>query len=145
LNDYKILVLASLIEKEAAAEEERPLVASVFVNRLSDPDFRPKRLQSDPTSAYGCLAMSDRIPSCAQFHGKITHEINTDPSNTYSTYVHEGLPPTPICNPGIKALSAALNPAKTRYYYFVARGEGHHVFSESYEAHAQAVRTASSK
>jgi len=136
----QILILASMVEKEAREDEERPIIASVFLNRLRDPNFKRKVLQCDPTSGYGCLVHRDRIPSCAEYTGKITHDINVDPANDYSTYVHEGLPPGPISNPGMKSLSAALSPANTKYLYFVARGEGRHTFSETYEAHDTAVK-----
>ena len=136
----QIVILASMVEKEAREDDERPVIASVFVNRLRDPTFKRKVLQCDPTSGYGCLAHRERIPACADYTGKITHDINVDPANDYSTYVHEGLPPGPISNPGLKSLTAALSPSSTRYFYFVARGEGRHAFSETYEAHDTAVK-----
>ncbi len=135
----EIVTLASIVEKEAAHDEERPLIASVFLNRLSDPTFVPKRLHSDPTSAYGCLAMPDRITSCHAFLGRVTPEINADDSNPYTTYRHEGLPPGPIANPGEKSLQAVLVPAESRYLYFFARGEGRHTFSETLAQHNQAI------
>ena len=115
----EIVTLASIVEKEAAVDEERPLIASVFLNRLSDPTFNPKRLQSDPTSAYGCLAMPERIGSCRSYSGRVTPEMNADDANPYTTYRHEGLPPGPIANPGEKSLQAVLVPAETRHFYFV--------------------------
>ena len=136
----EIVTLASMVEKEAAVDEERPLVASVFLNRLRDPAFKRKVLQCDPTSAYGCLALQARVPSCAGFTGKPTHAINVDPLNTYSTYVHEGLPPGPIGNPGMKSLQAVLAPASTRYLYFVVRGDRRHAFSETLDEHNAAVK-----
>jgi UPF0755 protein len=137
----EIVTLASLVEKEAAVDEERPIIASVFLNRLRDPSFKRKLLQCDPTAGYGCLVLRDRVAACAGYAGKITHAINMDPLNTYSTYVHEGLPPGPIANPGLKSLEAVLAPAATKYLYFVARGEGHrHVFSETLEEHGAAVK-----
>jgi UPF0755 protein len=136
----EIVTLASMVEKEAAVDEERPLIASVFLNRLRDPNFRRKLLQCDPTSAYGCLALRDRIPSCAGFSGKPTHAIHVDPLNTYSTYVHEGLPPGPIANPGLKSLEAVVSPATTKYLYFVVRGDRRHTFSENLDEHNTAVK-----
>lgn len=136
----EVLTLASMVEKEAGADDERPLVASVFLNRLLDPSFRPKRLQSDPTAAYGCLAAPDEAPSCAGFTGKPTPAINADAKNRYSTYAHAGLPPGPIANPGVRSIQAVLAPASTRYFYFVATGGGRHTFSETIDAHNQAVR-----
>jgi UPF0755 protein len=135
----EIVTLASIIEKEAAVDDERPVIASVFMNRLRDPSFTPKRLQSDPTSAYGCWAMPD-LASCRAFTGKTTPEMNSDEQNPYSTYRHEGLPPGPITNPGEKSLAAVLAPAETRFLFFVARGEGRHTFSETYAQHNEAIR-----
>jgi UPF0755 protein len=134
----EIIILASMIEKEAAVDEERPIIASVFLNRLRDPSFKKKFLQCDPTAGYGCL-LHPELATCTGYAGKITHDINVDPDNPYSTYTHEKLPPGPISNPGTKSIEAVLAPATTRYLFFVARGEGRHAFSETYEAHAAAV------
>lgn len=136
----EVLTLASLIEKEAAVDEERPLIASVFLNRLLDPSFNPKRLQSDPTSAYGCVAWPEQAPSCAGFTGRVTPAMNQDAKNRYSTYVRAGLPPGPIANPGARSIEAVLSPAPTKYLYFVATGAGRHAFSETLEAHNEAIR-----
>jgi len=136
----EVLTLASLVEKEAAVDEERPLIASVFLNRLLDPSFNPKRLQSDPTSAYGCVAWPDEAPSCAGFTGRVTPAMNQDAKNRYSTYVRPGLPPGPIANPGARSIEAVLAPAATKYLYFVATGAGRHTFSETLEAHNEAIR-----
>jgi UPF0755 protein len=136
----EIVILASMIEKEAAVDDERPVIASVFLNRLRDPAFKRKVLQCDPTSGYGCLALRDRVPACSSYAGKVTHAINADPSNAYSTYVHEGLPPGPIANPGIKSLQAVLSPAASKYLYFVVRGDRRHAFSETLDDHNAAVK-----
>lgn len=138
----EIVILASMIEKEAVMDDERPIVASVFLNRMRDPAFTPKLLQCDPTAGYGCLAVPAAAPSCAQYAGKITHALVADAANPYNTYKHEGLPPGPIANPGARSLEAAMAPASTRYLYFVARGEGRHTFSETYTSHAAAVKGA---
>ncbi len=135
----EIVTLASIIEKEAAVDDERRTIASVFLNRLRDATFKRKVLQSDPTAGYGCLVMKE-LASCASYTGRITHDINADPANLYSTYTHEHLPPGPIANPGAKSLEAVMSPAVTRYFYFVARGEGRHTFSETYEGHVAAVK-----
>ncbi|HEY4013637.1 MAG TPA: endolytic transglycosylase MltG [Polyangiaceae bacterium] len=140
-----VVILASIVEKEAAVDDERPLIASVFLNRMRDPSFKPKRLESDPTAAYGCLVAPERAPSCVTFSGKPTAAIEHDPGNPYSTYTHEGFPPGPIANAGYKSLEAAMAPATSRFYFFVARGEGRHTFSETYEAHAAAVRDGGAK
>jgi UPF0755 protein len=136
----EILTLASMVEKEAAVDDERPIIASVFLNRLRDPGFSPRLLQCDPTAGYGCLVAPARALSCASYTGKITHDIVSDPENPYNTYKHEGLPPGPIANPGARSIDAVLAPATTRFFYFVARGEGRHTFSETYAAHSAAVR-----
>jgi UPF0755 protein len=135
----EVLTLASIIEKEAAVDDERPLIASVFLNRLLDPAFHPKRLQSDPTSSYGCIGWPEEAPSCAAFNGKPTPAINRDPSNRYSTYAHNGLPPGPISNPGARSIEAVLAPAATRFFYFVATGGGRHTFSQDLDTHNEAI------
>jgi UPF0755 protein len=84
--------------------------------------------------------LKDKVPACVGFAGKPTHAINFDPANTYSTYVHEGLPPGPIANPGLKSLQAVLAPANTKYLYFVVRGDRRHAFSETLDEHNTAVK-----
>jgi UPF0755 protein len=122
------LVLASIVEKEAARAEERPHVASVFHNRLK----KRMRLQSDPTIIYGLFGgegMRDH---------PITRE-ELERETPYNTYRIDGLPPTPIANPGRAAIEAVLKPAKTDYLYFVADGTGGHVFSASLNEHNRNV------
>jgi UPF0755 protein len=135
-----VVTLASMVEKEAVADDERPIIASVFLNRLRDPAFHPKHLECDPTAAYGCVVAPERASTCNDFTGKATAPIEHDPNNVYSTYTHEGLPPGPIANPGARSLEAAMAPATTHFFFFVARGEGRHAFSETYEAHLGALR-----
>ncbi len=135
----EVVTLASMVEKEARHDEERPLVASVFLNRLHDESFTPKLLQCDPTAGYGCLVMRDLIPTCSLYTGKVTAAIVHDASNPYSTYAHEGLPPGPIANPGFMSLEAVLSAPHTKYLFFVARGDGRHTFSETFDAHRDAV------
>ncbi len=139
-NVRDVVSLAAIVEKEAAVDDERPLIASVFLNRLRDPAFHPKRLESDPTASYGCVVAPEKAASCATFTGKATAAIQHDPDNPYSTYTHEGLPPGPIANPGARSLEATMSPPPTHYFYFVAKGDGHSTFSETYDAHASAVR-----
>lgn len=127
---YEILTIASIVEKEAANPDEALNVASVFYNRLTDPNFNPKYLGSDATILYA-----------TEFRDKDTltdnSAINASPFNTYT---HTGLPPTPISNPGVSSLKAALNPAKTSYLYFVLDKEaGVHRFSETLAQHQQWV------
>lgn len=119
------LILASIIEKETSVEEERTKVAAVFVTRLK----RGMRLQTDPTVIYGLGESYD---------GNIKRkDLKAD--TPYNTYVHKGLPPTPIALPGRASIVAALHPADTEVVYFVAKGDGTHHFSETYEEHKKAV------
>ena len=143
----EIVVLASLVEKEAAVDEDRPLIASVFLNRLgADLGFAPKFLNCDPTAAYGCTLLkagelAGEIPSCAEYAGKPTPAINNDLRNPYGTYKKEGLPPGPIANPGTKSLEAVMGAPVTRFLYFVAvGGDRRHTFSETLGAHTAVIR-----
>ena len=122
---YQALILASIIEKETGINEERPLVASVFVNRLKG----GMRLQTDPTVIYG---MGET------FDGNIRKKDLTADTE-WNTYTRDGLPPTPIAMPGAASLAAAVKPADTPFLYFVARGDGTHQFSHSLEEHNRAV------
>jgi UPF0755 protein len=140
-----VVTLASMVEKEAVADDERPIIASVFLNRMRDPAFKPKHLECDPTASYGCLVSPEKATSCAEFTGRATAAIEHDPDNPYSTYTHEGLPPGPIANPGARSLEAAMSPASSHFFYFVARGDGRHAFSETYQAHLAAVRAAGAR
>jgi len=124
LSRHAVVTLASLIEKEAVSSEEKPLISSVFHNRLRI----GMPLQSDPTAVYGVRA----------FAGRVTKADIERPS-PYNTYLVKGLPPGPIGNPGADALQAALHPATTQYLYFVARQDGTHQFSRTLEEHNRAV------
>jgi UPF0755 protein len=138
LSPHDVVVLASIVEKEAAKADEKPLIASVFLNRLIDPTFRPLHmLQSDPTATYGCLVQEPPPASCSP--GRPTPAMLRDASNPYNTYRHPGLPPGPISSPGEGALRAVLSPAKTDYLYFVAQGGGRHRFSRTFSEHRGAI------
>jgi len=121
---YQSLVLASIIEKETALPHERPLIAGVFTQRLRS----GMRLQTDPTVIYGIK----------DFDGNITKQ-HLRTYSPYNTYVIHGLPPTPIAISGKAAIRAALHPAHTEALYFVARGDGSHVFSSNLVDHNKAV------
>lgn len=118
------LVMASIVEKETGVPEERPVVASVFVNRLR----QGMRLQTDPTVIYGLTEGRGVL-------GRGIRQSELKKETPYNTYVIEGLPPTPIANPGEESIRAALNPAETKYLFFVADGTGGHVFAETLEEH----------
>ncbi len=128
-SDFQVVILASLIEKETGAAFERPLISSVFHNRLK----KNMRLQTDPTIIYGKALRDGRIEIDIK-KSDLTWE------NPYNTYMRSGLPPGPISNPGFEALKAAVNPAMTEFLFFVSQNDGTHVFSENYEKHGQAVR-----
>ena len=124
LEKHEVVTLASLVEKEAGLEAERPLVSAVFHNRLRG----RIPLQSDPTVIYGLK----------KFTGNLTRKDLRRPS-PYNTYLIKGLPPGPICNPGLSSLQAALLPAEVSYLYFVSKNDGTHFFSKTIREHNRAV------
>ena len=123
------LILASIIEKETALTEERGLVAAVFANRLR----LGMPLQTDPSVVYGVTGGGAPLG-----RGLRRSELKRD--TPYNTYVHKGLPPTPIANPGRQSIRAALNPDDSDYLFFVADGSGGHAFSVTYSEHRKNVR-----
>jgi UPF0755 protein len=138
-DDHKLVVLASIVEKETGRSEERPRIAQVFINRLRMPTFVPKLLQTDPTIVYGCTVATPRSAACLKWDGRIRRIQLDDRENPYNTYTHTGLPPGPISNPGRAALEAVMAPDGTPYLYFVAKNDGTHQFSRTVAEHNAAV------
>lgn len=123
----KTVTMASIIEKETAAPEERPLVASVYYNRLA----KNIALQADPSVIYAELLEGT--------YGGALHHADMQFDSPYNTYRHAGLPPGPIGNPGKTSLEAAMHPAESHFYYFVSDGNGHHRFASDLEEHNKNV------
>ena len=140
-SDRDILTMASIVEKEAVDPAERPRIAQVFMNRLTLPDFKPHRLETDPTIRYGCEVPVQKSAACQgwniqdRLHSAQLH----DKDNPYNTYEHEGLPPGPISNPGKRSIEAVLAPDGSDYLYFVAKDARNHVFSKTFEEHKHNV------
>ncbi|AEV69044.1 endolytic transglycosylase MltG [Acetivibrio clariflavus] len=129
----EIITLASIIEKETALPEEKPIISSVFHNRLKSKDPSLRKLQTDATIQYILFKREGKIKE------KLT-EADTKINDPYNTYLYEGLPPGPICSPGLASIEAALYPEKTDYYYFVAKGDGSHYFSKTLSEHEAAKK-----
>ncbi len=123
LDFYEVIILASIVEREARIEKEKPTIASVYLNRLN----YHYRLQADPTIVY---ALEEQ--------GKIRKKIyykDLSIDSPYNTYKHYGLPPTPICNPSVSSIQAVLEPEETDYFFFFATGTGQHEFTKTYDQH----------
>ena len=123
---YEALILASIIEREAILPSEQEKIASVFLSRLKI----DMKLQADPTSSYGFYGS----------YGKKIGRAVLDDENPYNTYQNKGLPPGPICYPSKGAIDAAIKSSPGDFYYFVAKGDGSHIFSKTYEEHNKAVK-----
>ncbi len=124
LSEHQIITLASIIEKEAKVPSERKLISAVYHNRLK----QGMKLQADPTAVYGTKAWVTTVT---------LNDLKR--RSPYNTYLHKGLPPGPIANPGQGAILAALYPEPVDYLFFVAQGDGSHFFSKDYNAHVKAV------
>ena len=127
LTPYKAVILASIVEKEAQKSEERPVVAGVLFNRL----HKKIRLEVNATLNY---VLADK-------RAWLTND-QLGTQSPYNTYQHRGLPPTPICNPGLASIQAVLDPADVPYLYYVAKGDGSHLFATTFEEHQKNVAQA---
>lgn len=127
---HQVVTLASIIEKETGAPEERPLISSVFHNRLR----KDMRLQTDPTVLYSKLLRTGNLQTNISRVDLVTDA-------PYNTYTRKGLPPGPIANPGVEAMTAAVSPENSPFLFFVSRNDGTHVFTETYKDHSKAVGT----
>ena len=125
---WEMVTLASIVEKETGKPEERPRVAGVFINRLE----KHMRLDSDPTIVYGLVQGKGTL-------GRSITKADLNQSTPYNTYIIDGLPPGPICNPGKAALEAVAKPARSKDLYFVADGTGGHAFAETLDQHQKNV------
>lgn len=128
LNPLQLLTLASIVEKETGAAEERAMISSVFHNRMR----KGMRLQTDPTVIYGIWSAQGK------WNGNISRKDLQTPT-AYNTYTISGLPPGPIANPGFEAMQAAANPVASESLYFVSKNNGTHVFTKDYSQHQKAV------
>ncbi|MEP1142893.1 MAG: endolytic transglycosylase MltG [Henriciella sp.] len=127
------VILASVVEKETASADERPLVAGLFVGRLK----KGMRLESDPTIIYG-VSQGEPLYN-RQGQRRTLYRSEIDRKTDWNTYQIDGLPKTPICNPGRDAIAAVLDPPRTDYVFFVADGKGGHLFAETYAEHQKNV------
>jgi UPF0755 protein len=125
MGEHRLLTLASIVEAETPLDGEKPLIASVYLNRLK----KKMRLQADPTVQFAIPGPARRL-----------YYKDLEIESPYNTYRHAGMPPGPICNPGAPAIMAVLRPASTGYLYFVANGRGGHTFAPTLEAHARNIR-----
>ncbi|HUL00105.1 MAG TPA: endolytic transglycosylase MltG [Nitrospirota bacterium] len=123
-SEHQIITLASIVEKEAKVTSERKIIAAVYLNRLK----KNMRLQADPTAMYGTKAWVTRVT-----------KQDLKRQSPYNTYLHKGLPPGPIANPGRGAILATLYPERTNYLFFVAQGDGTHYFSADFGEHEKAI------
>jgi len=132
LTIFQVVTIASLVEREARLPAERPLIASVYLNRLA----KGMALEADSTVQYA-LGYDARNKT---WWPTLTLEDLRKPVGPYSTYLNVGLPPGPICNPGLASLQAVLEPARTGYLYYFAKGDGSHAFAVTFEEHQENMR-----
>ncbi|CAG0945501.1 Endolytic murein transglycosylase [Anaerolineae bacterium] len=127
---YEAVTLASIIEREAVVANERPIIASVYLNRVKKKMF----LQSDPTAQY---ALGYQAATKQWWKIPVTVDELVSAKSPYNTYLNPGLPPGPICEPSLASITAALEPAQTDYLFFYSKGDGSHAFAKTYEEHLQ--------
>ncbi len=120
------ITMASIIEKETSIEQEKPIIAGVFINRLA----KKMKLQADPTVRYALKYLKNEVLT--------KDDLKLD--SPYNTYKYRGLPPSPICMPGLSSIDAALHPSETKFIYFVADGSGKHLFSETLKEHINNIQ-----
>jgi UPF0755 protein len=137
LSVHGLVTLASIIEREAVDADERPLISAVFHNRLE----RGMPLQADPTTQYALVPFGILTPGRSYWKRDLT-QADLRSESPYNTYRVGGLPPGPICNPGLASIEAAAGPANRPYLYFVAKGDGTHLFAETLEEHNRNVARA---
>jgi UPF0755 protein len=126
---YQMVTLASIVEREAVFEADRPLVASVYWNRIYRPnDETVSELDADPTVQYARDSQSGTTKYWTPLPGAASTIL---PNSPYNTYTHKGFPPSPICSPGLASLMAAANPAQTDYYFFLSKTDGHNVYAKT--------------
>jgi UPF0755 protein len=135
---HEIVIMASIVEKETGQKHERPLIAGVFLNRLTR-NFSSRLLQTDPTIIYGCVVPVEKSTACKKFKGRIRRIHLNDAENVYNTYQHKRLPPGPIASPGRAAMKAVFAPTKSTYLFFVSKNDGTHKFSSTRAEHERAV------
>jgi UPF0755 protein len=139
--DRDLLVMASIVEKEAVDPAERPRIAQVFINRLASASFSPKRLETDPTIRYGCMVPVHKSSACLQWdkRDRLHRAQLDDKDNPYNTYQHDGLPPGPIASPGKGSIEAVLSPDGSDYFFFVAKDARNHAFARTLDEHKRNV------
>ena len=133
---YEVVTLASIVEREAVKEEERATIAGVYVNRLR----RGMYLQADATVQYAKGYVVDKDAGRWTWWSPMVVEDYTRVVSPYSTYLNAGLPPGPICNPGLDSIAAALEPEAHEYLYYYAKGDGSHVFARTFEEHQKNIQ-----
>jgi len=127
---YQVVTLASIVEREAVVAEERPIIAGVFLNRLEE----GMNLDSCPTVQY---ALGYQEDAAQWWKTPVTLAEFAQVNSPYNTYLHRGLPPGPICSPGLASIQAVLEPVETDYLYFLAKGDGSHAFATTFGEHLQ--------